>query len=145
MRASARALAPIWRAYTCTSSPPAVPVASDWATFQATASTPPPRGSKRSITSAIRMMFAGRRGVSTRGGRVLYRPAQDPLVSIAALMLNAYRVRPDLVKVLVLTSLVLGVTEVSDDEAEQCAYHPHFARATVEIFLNGCAQGGSTR
>jgi TetR/AcrR family fatty acid metabolism transcriptional regulator len=131
---------------------------------------------------------------------------RDRMVSVAALMLNAYRVRPDWVKVLVfeiqrssrfaqpgqlravnqlfdavrkiledaqgtgelrddvdagvastlfigalelmITSLVLGVSDVPDDEPGQRAYYLDFANTTVEIFLNGCRAndvGGGAR
>ena len=128
---------------------------------------------------------------------------RDRLVSIAALVLNAYRVRPDWVKVLVfeiqrssrfaqpgqiravtrlfdamreiletaqkggelradvdpgvastlfigalelmITRMVLGIVEVPEDEAAQRADYLEFANTAVEIFLNGCGQGGSTR
>lgn len=131
---------------------------------------------------------------------------RDRMVSIAALMLSAYRVRPDWVKVLVfeiqrssrfaqpgqiravtqlfdavrkiledaqatgelrddvdarvastlfigalelmITSLVLGVSDVPDDEQGERAYYLAFANTTVEIFLNGCRAndvGGSAR
>ena len=128
---------------------------------------------------------------------------RDRLVSIAALVLNAYRVRPDWVKVLVfeiqrssrfaqpgqiravtrlfdamreiletaqkggelrtdvdpgvastlfigalelmITRMVLGIVEVPEDEAAQRADYLEFANTAVEIFLNGCGQGGRTR
>ncbi len=130
-------------------------------------------------------------------------PLRDRLVSIAALILNAYRLRPDWVKVLVfeiqrsarfaqpgqvqamrrlfdefedlferaqvdgemrtdirpavsatmfigaleivITSLVLETAALPADETEERAYYLAFANETVEIFLNGCARGGSTR
>ncbi len=134
-----------------------------------------------------------------RGGGSL----RERMVAVASLMLNAYRIRPDWVKVLVfeiqrssrfaqpgqiravtrlfdavrhileeaqrlgelrpdvdpgvastlfigalelmITSLVLGTSDVPEDETGQRAYYLDFADTTVEIFLNGCAQGGSTR
>ncbi len=47
-----------------------------------------------------------------------------------------------------ITSLVLGVSELPEDEAGQRAYYLGFANTTVEIFLNGCRAekvGGGTR
>ena len=130
---------------------------------------------------------------------------RDRLVSIAALMLNAYRVRPDWVKVLVfeiqrssrfaqpgqiralgqlfetirstlmraqeqgeirpelnpdvaatmylgalemtLTGLVVGVTDLPEDEVRRRAYYLDFASTAVEIFMDGCGQrvGDCTR
>jgi TetR/AcrR family fatty acid metabolism transcriptional regulator len=126
---------------------------------------------------------------------------EDRLVSVAALILNAYRVRPDWVKVLVLeiqrssrfaepsqieavgrlfdavaqilrsgqergevrgeldpevacyvligaldlviTSLVLGITRIEGDEADEGEFYLGAARTVVDIFMHGMAAGGS--
>jgi TetR/AcrR family fatty acid metabolism transcriptional regulator len=126
---------------------------------------------------------------------------EDRLVSVAALILNAYRVRPDWVKVLVLeiqrssrfaepsqieavgrlfdavaqilrsgqergevrgeldpnvacyvligaldlviTSLVLGITRIEGDEADEREFYLGAARTVVDIFMHGMAAGGS--
>lgn len=131
------------------------------------------------------------------------RTLRERLVSIAALILDAHRVRPDWVRVLVfeiqrsqrfaqpgqvqamrrlfdemrdileraqgagemrddtspavaatmfigaleivVTSLALETAELPQDESGRRAYYLAFANETAEIFLNGCARGGSAR
>ena len=39
-----------------------------------------------------------------------------------------------------LTSLVVGVADLPEDEARRRAYYLEFANTAVEIFMNGCGQ-----
>ena len=46
---------------------------------------------------------------------------------------------------ILVTSRVLGTGERPEDESARHAYDLASATETVELFLNGCARGGSTR